>query len=78
MTRKALTSGTSNEALLDDFSYRKLGNVYLLNLSIIDLLMFMELAEIQKRLHRYSLIDNFDSGIDFTGTRQKVNFPGTG
>ncbi len=39
--------------------YQQFGNKHLPNLSIIDVLMFVELPEICERLSRYSLIDNF-------------------
>ena len=40
--------------------YRQFGKKHLVNLSIIDVLMFVDLSEIRKRLSRYSLIENFE------------------
>lgn len=52
----------------EDIPYRQFNGAYVTNLSIIDMLMFVPLIEIQERLLRYSLIDNFnidfDSSID--------------
>jgi hypothetical protein len=44
--------------------YRQFGNRHLPNLSIIDVLMFLKLSEIQARLSEYSLVENFTADSD--------------
>lgn len=44
---------------MDAFRYKQFGEKFVNNLSIIDVLMFLDVAEVKALLQKYTLIDNF-------------------